>query len=137
MSELSGADLEVATAKALGWTAYVWNERTWLRNPSGAGRNGYYPLGDIMGYTGNEEFTWRECRPRYLSEPVLFASVLKALDKYDWKSHHQKKLGHHGRAFYSCTIYRDMLSAQTREGATFEEAVCRAVVAFKPETGTR
>lgn len=116
--ELSGRPLEVAVAKALGWTCdsfYAdWHDVT--------GPN--FEFGH-SGETADE--AWEKGAPAYLTDPVAFASVLAALDA-DQVRTNILFTPHLGEAIASII---DTWNEVWDRGKTREEAMLKAFVKWK------
>lgn len=117
---LSGRSLEIAVAKALGITVTT--------NPYGATLvQGKFnqPLHPFSAKTAKEAY--KRYAPHSLTDPVAFASVLAALEA-------SGRYWHFGRRFtYWAAVSREDLDEDwiRAEGDTYQEAMCRAVVAWK------
>lgn len=126
VAELTGRELEIATAKALGWTAHAgW----W----GGARREGWAvndptfpPKLRWHCYTTEQE-AWQSTTPRYLTDPVAFASVLAALDA-DQVRTNILFTPHLGEAIASII---DTWNEVWDRGKTREEAMLKVFVKWK------
>lgn len=115
---LSGRELEIAVAKALGWTCTThaddWHNVMGPDNEWGAD-------GETVADA------WEQGAPKYLTDPVAFDEAMKALDAGgDWTL--TKEMGKYIALKWRGS--RGIIAAEAT-GATYREAACRCLVAWK------
>lgn len=125
MSEqLSGRNLEVAVAKALGYAVY---ENTDFAPQRQWGLRG--PLGYAGVTTDMQARVYEDCAKKYLTDPVAFDTVLAAAEASDRCTYYDISVSVKGK-FAKASI-APMLNFQEFRGATRQEAFLRAFVAWK------
>lgn len=135
-AELSGRELEIAVAKALGWTLRYDTVMSDDDAPQLiSGWVAVMPNGKVCmtGLCDTEDLAWKWGSPKPLTKADDFVVVLAALDgePCDWSSHK-------GQSGYDTAIWKQTPEGQWEDpvffrgyGATYQEATCRAFVAWK------